>query len=1187
MVNRNNIRKKFHQIYLIALTTLSLGMLIGAAGCSDGGGGGGSKLGYHLTGYNGVPVESNSSATASANSGLKFYAQAPWFVNITYQVYDEDGLGVSNLRVGDFEVAEDGVKIDPIKTELNLRKRDALPSGFSYKLKTVLLVDNSPSASVNFNKMLEACQVVIDYIDEKQQQEIAIVAYDDAGDPVLIQDFTSDVNELSKYFQVDGPNAIKRSFGISNFYGAVKYALNLWEDNPSPQDQAFVQGFLIALTDGNDTSGLLDVNDAIAARKNKQVITVAVGTDIPEATLANLERLGNAGYYPVPAPGIEPDEKEGKKPGDENLCEWMLVIQKKMLAFADAFYWLQYKSDTTSADTNKNHSITLSVINNRNQESDAVILGSFSSIDFLSGSKGIYFNSTAADPSGDTEIEIMIERGQASGSVKENVTATTYSRGGKNVSEFEWSAADSSIISIAPNSSDSSKGVITVKKPGNTTITVKDKANNVSNTLTVKVVVREFSYEIVQHKVESAPPWFVDATFQVRETGALDNQWSWITDMKREEFSVYENKGTTDENLVDLEKSEINLRKRNRLPSTDSYTLKTVLLIDNSPSVDEDNLDLIKAAAKAFVYRALVNNPKDNSDKGPLLDAKDDFQQEIAVMSFTEDGDITLVEDFTSDILKLNAVFDDNDSDGIRIPRGFSSISFYKGMVDALNLWDNDQSVRDGNNEIQQGVLVVLTDGWDSNDGFYDNEAVLGEIGDKQVICVGVADDLATQANINDLKAFGNDGYYSVANPGQTIEITLTADSGNPPATSKETITLLAQNLRHIQDEIVDYANSFYWLDYKSYLKPAGNCANTTDLDILINNNANKTGNKIAGDFETCEFFDGIDGMIYVNSTTTNPWGEDGPINFSYDSTGLFIKNRPYNLDAVTYNPDTAPYYDWKSNNNNIVNVVVDNTSYAHSRASLMLPQPPHKGTAQISIEDTENNSSKQLIVNVQEIVFPMPIAYYPFDGNAEDATGHGYDGQAFGATLTTDRYGDPNSAYSFNGVENDYIALDMFYGPGAGSVSSELNTVTVCAWIKSTNPANDPRIVSFGYPFWDLSLQFEKINWLASNPSDSLQSIATIQSYNDGNWHFVCGTYDNGEVHIFMDGQLAEVDGGEVAPYAADVRYGFIGVMSNATSYNGAKYDQTYFTGDIDDVIIFEQVLTPAQIQDLFNILK
>ena len=50
-------------------------------------------------------------------------------------------------------------------------------------------------------------------------------------------------------------------------------------------------------------------------------------------------------------------------------------------------------------------------------------------------------------------------------------------------------------------------------------------------------------------------------------------------------------------------------------------------------------------------------------------------------------------------------------------------------------------------------------------------------------------------------------------------------------------------------------------------------------------------------------------------------------------------------------------------------------------------------------------------------------IAYYPFNGNANDESGNGHDANVIGASATEDRYGEPGSAYSFAGItEGDYI---------------------------------------------------------------------------------------------------------------------------------------------------------------------
>ena len=47
-------------------------------------------------------------------------------------------------------------------------------------------------------------------------------------------------------------------------------------------------------------------------------------------------------------------------------------------------------------------------------------------------------------------------------------------------------------------------------------------------------------------------------------------------------------------------------------------------------------------------------------------------------------------------------------------------------------------------------------------------------------------------------------------------------------------------------------------------------------------------------------------------------------------------------------------------------------------------------------------------------------VGWWPFNGNANDESGNGNNGTVNGATLTSDRFGSINSAYSFNGINNN-----------------------------------------------------------------------------------------------------------------------------------------------------------------------
>src|SRR5262249_44732944 len=70
-------------------------------------------------------------------------------------------------------------------------------------------------------------------------------------------------------------------------------------------------------------------------------------------------------------------------------------------------------------------------------------------------------------------------------------------------------------------------------------------------------------------------------------------------------------------------------------------------------------------------------------------------------------------------------------------------------------------------------------------------------------------------------------------------------------------------------------------------------------------------------------------------------------------------------------------------------------------------------------------------------------VAYYPFTGNAADSSGNGHDGAVHGAVLTSDRFGAPSRAYSFNGTTAD---VQVPNSPGLNFV----NAITVNCWMNA-----------------------------------------------------------------------------------------------------------------------------------------
>ena len=65
-------------------------------------------------------------------------------------------------------------------------------------------------------------------------------------------------------------------------------------------------------------------------------------------------------------------------------------------------------------------------------------------------------------------------------------------------------------------------------------------------------------------------------------------------------------------------------------------------------------------------------------------------------------------------------------------------------------------------------------------------------------------------------------------------------------------------------------------------------------------------------------------------------------------------------------------------------------------------------------------------------------------DGNLNDSSGNGYNGTNNGAPLTSDRFGNPNSAYSFNGTSS--------YASVSSPVPTAITNFSITAWIYPTS---------------------------------------------------------------------------------------------------------------------------------------
>ena len=302
--------------------------------------------------------------------GHRITTEAPSFVNILFQVLDLDNWGVTSLTTEHFEVREDDQVVSPTESAMRIRKRDAIP----YTLKTVLMLDTSTSVRTHLERIKEAALTLVKNMTA--QQEIAL--YEFSEKPVLLQDFTDDADVLKEAIQ-----KIRLGFATTNLYGSIIAGSARWEDIYTTTEVQ--QGFLVILTDGSDTQGSYTLSEALEARGDKNIYTIGLGNEIDPDVL---KELGNAGFFQI----------SDVSKLVEQLAERFIEIQKRIVSFADSFYWLRYLS---SKRGDRNHTLALSVKGNQ-----YTIRGTFNSRDFYSVRHEVFVNRSPSNPEGIEELGI-------------------------------------------------------------------------------------------------------------------------------------------------------------------------------------------------------------------------------------------------------------------------------------------------------------------------------------------------------------------------------------------------------------------------------------------------------------------------------------------------------------------------------------------------------------------------------------------------------------------------------------------------------------------------------------------------------------------------------------------------------------------------------------------------------------
>jgi hypothetical protein len=217
-------------------------------------------------------------------------------------------------------------------------------------------------------------------------------------------------------------------------------------------------------------------------------------------------------------------------------------------------------------------------------------------------------------------------------------------------------------------------------------------------------------------------------------------------------------------------------------------------------------------------------------------------------------------------------------------------------------------------------------------------------------------------------------------------------------------------------------------------------------------------------------------------------------------------------------------------------------------------------------------------------------LAWYPFTGNAKDSSGNNNHGSVYSATLTTDRYGNSNSAYNFNafkwtwGSGGEYI-----YIPYSSSFNSANLSVSVWFMKSPVYISNQDACIinrfEGGYSNPNGQTWYMLVNTnddsLTSTiyPPSSSNSYASIFSstgpkVTNGVWNNAILTFDGSNMKIYFNGLLVNTIPANGMTMNVNGRSG----ISIGTSIQ-ANGHWNPFNGKIDDVRIYNRPLTQSEI--------
>ena len=211
-------------------------------------------------------------------------------------------------------------------------------------------------------------------------------------------------------------------------------------------------------------------------------------------------------------------------------------------------------------------------------------------------------------------------------------------------------------------------------------------------------------------------------------------------------------------------------------------------------------------------------------------------------------------------------------------------------------------------------------------------------------------------------------------------------------------------------------------------------------------------------------------------------------------------------------------------------------------------------------------------------------VAYYPFDGDAKDASGNGHHGTEHGNTISYVA-GQKEKAVKFDNTQstsifhkNDYLSLPK----------TSFKDFTISLWVKfdeNNHGGHNAALYAAGDasrdPHFKMMVSVDGKLHISINKdgADIMKDESPKVDFSDKQWHHIVASKSSQSVLFFEDGKLLKKLG-----LKEDLEIENLEHWIAYHEWYGGTASASRFTGQIDEVRIYNKALTEAEISELYK---